>query len=499
MTRNAPLLAQRELILPQYLHQPQYVETYGPEVVDVCIAAGMTPDPEQAMGLDLIFALNAQGKSACFEIDWIAARQMMKTGLILMAELGWLFVTEQRLIVHSAHEMDTTQEAFRDLATLIEDCEDLSAELKPGRGERPGISEGNGRWQIELKNDQRVKYKARTKSGGRGLSGDKVVLDEGFALLPTHMGSLLGTLAARADPQVLIMSSAGKVDSTVLIQKRDEGRAGLGGPRRAYVEYGDKRGPSACAEAPSCSHAKGTPGCVVDDVESWGQWMPALGHRVQLDTILALRDSMPADEFCREFMVWWDIEEDVEPPAIDGRAWSLRGGTKSKKPDVVTVAVDVAPGRKSASIAVAGAGKKGRTLLITRTEAGTAWVVPALSKMLAKAGRTVLSVSLQPSTQAGLLIPALIQAGIEYTLLTQQEMGQACAGIQEAVIQGTLEHADQPELDAAVGNAVVRTVGEAELWDRRNPTIDISPLVAGSAAVFQWAKESDYDVEESIY
>ena len=37
---------------------------------------------------------------------------------------------------------------------------------------------------------QRIKFKARTNSGGRGLTGDKVILDEAMFLMPSQMGSL---------------------------------------------------------------------------------------------------------------------------------------------------------------------------------------------------------------------------------------------------------------------------------------------------------------------
>jgi len=57
---------------------------------------------------------------------------------------------------------------------------------------------------IELLGSQRIKFKARTKSGGRGLTGDDVLLDEGFALQPVHMGALQPTMAARPDSQMLV-------------------------------------------------------------------------------------------------------------------------------------------------------------------------------------------------------------------------------------------------------------------------------------------------------
>ena len=110
------------LVEPAYRSVPVHVETFGPEVADICRMAGFAPDPEQEMALDAIFGIGPDGQAAAFEFGIVCPRQNMKTGLLKMAVLGWLFITEQRLIVWSAHEMKTTKEAFRDLENLITGC-----------------------------------------------------------------------------------------------------------------------------------------------------------------------------------------------------------------------------------------------------------------------------------------------------------------------------------------------------------------------------------------
>ncbi|MGH8523425.1 MAG: hypothetical protein ACREXY_04195 [Gammaproteobacteria bacterium] len=495
MTRSVPLLAKR-LLEPTWLSHPVYVQTLGPEVADVAALAGLAPDPEQQLLLDLTFALGADGKSAAFEIDVVAARQNLKTAFILQAELGWLFVTEERLIVHSAHELSTTEEAFIDLASLIEGTSSLSKRLAPTRGTRPGISEGNGRWGIKLATGARAKYKARLKDGGRGLTGNKVVLDEAFALTPSHMGALLPTLAAVPDPQVIKASSAGKVGSLVLKEARDRGRAGTS-PRQVYVEWGDLS-PGGCSAGDRCNHEKTIPGCALDDESRWERIMPALHRRVTLETIRAMRQSMPPEEFAREFMVWWDVEDDAPPPIFDLAEWARLARPSAKQPARAGVVVEVAPNRKTASIGVAADGKKGRTLVLTRTGEGTSWVVPTLEKMIGK--RDIVEVALRPGSQAGVLIPALIAAGIEFESISATEAGQACAGFQSAVVNKTVEHVGQSELDAAVANARTRFSGDAEVFDQRDRSIDITPVVAAAEAAFRWAKRDvEYDVLDSIY
>lgn len=208
---------------PTFCVVPDYVDTFGPEVSELNARAGFAPDPEQELLLDALFAFGPDGKSVVYDFTVICSRQNLKTGFLKQAAVGWLYVTEQRLVVWSAHEMPTTREAFRDLTELIDGCPDLSKRLAPGPSH--GVTTANGREAIELESGQRCIFKARTHSGGRGLSGNKVVLDEGFALKPTHMGSLVPALSAMPDPQVVIASSAGLMDSGVLRGFRDRGRA----------------------------------------------------------------------------------------------------------------------------------------------------------------------------------------------------------------------------------------------------------------------------------
>lgn len=487
-------LVARGGIAPLHLNFPDYVETSGPEVVDICAEAGFYPDPEQELLLDLIFALDDRGKSAAFEVDVIAARQNLKTGLILMAELGWLFVTEEDLVVHSAHELDTTGEAFIDLRNLITSTPTFSKRLAGGPSN--GIYEGNGQWRIELADGRRIKYKARTKGGGRGLTGDKVVLDEGFALLPTHMGALLPTLAAVYDPQVLQASSAGKAESDILRDKRDRGIAGLTA-RQVYAAWGDPHPHTGCLRE-DCRHEKTAIGCALDDEGRWAASMTsALGRRIELETIRSFRQAMPPTEFAREFLVWWDERKAGGKLAIDGSDWARRiANNPDRKPQRVWLYLASSPDGSSTSIAAAGAGEHGRTLVLTSTETDPVAVIKRLKRMRKR--RDVAGIALNSKTQAGALVTALTAAGIEYVDVGPTEAGLACLGMIRAVRDGTVEHVGQLELDTAVSEATTRRVDEGERFDQRDPAgPDVSPLVAAAGARHRWALEADYDVEDS--
>ena len=230
---------------PTWSHLVDASTTYGGEVAELSALAGLAPDPEQRLVLDQVFAERAPGRPAAFEVGLVAPRQNLKTGTFKMSALGWLFLLDQRLVIWSAHEFGTAQEAFRDMCELIEGCPSLDRKVRR-------VSRGNGDEGLELLNGCRLKFKARTKSGGRGLTGDKVVLDEAFALQPAMMGALLPTMTTRPGAQVVYGSSAGTVNSAVLRGIRDKGRAGSS-RRLAYLEWGDPD-PGGC-EVDGCEHA----------------------------------------------------------------------------------------------------------------------------------------------------------------------------------------------------------------------------------------------------
>jgi hypothetical protein len=477
------------LVEPAFHTAPGYARTLGPEVADLARLAGFGPDPEQELALDDLFALDANGRAAAFEFAVICARQNLKTGLFKQATLGWLFITDQRLVVWSAHEFSTSQEAFRDMTELIEGCPQLSRRVRR-------IYRGNGEESIELVDNRRLIFKARTKGGGRGLTGDKVVLDEAFALQPIHMGALLPTLTARPDPQVVYGSSAGLVDSAVLRGVRDRGRPGTS-PRLAYMEWGTE--PGGCVE-PECSHLPGVvTGCMLDDVSAWRRANPQLGGRIDVETLEAHRQAMPAHEFAREFLGWWDKPAELDP-VVDMVKWDRLANARAKLlPGRVALSVAVSNDRAWGSIGVAGPAARGRVLLMVRSGRGSGWLVDEVVRLKAK--HKPVEIALDPATQAGALIPALEAARVDVTSVGSREMGQACGAFLNAIDEGErFTHTHQAQLDTAVAAAGTRDVGDAQRWDTRS-NVDLSPLVAVTIAAQSYAKHAlaDYQVLDSFY
>jgi hypothetical protein len=148
----------------------------------------------------------ADGKWSAFEVGLVVSRQNGKGSILEARELAGLFLLGERLLIHSAHQFDTSLEAFSRLESLIADNDEFSSRVKK-------ITRSHGEEGITLTNGQRVRFRTRTKGGGRGFSCDCLILDEAMILPTSSHGALLPTLSARPNPQVWYTGSA--VDQNV--------------------------------------------------------------------------------------------------------------------------------------------------------------------------------------------------------------------------------------------------------------------------------------------
>ncbi|MBK7823613.1 MAG: hypothetical protein IPJ61_21740 [Tessaracoccus sp.] len=394
-----------------------------------------------------------------------------------------MFLMDVKLIVWSAHEFSTTQEAFRDLVELIESSAMLTRRVKH-------IHRGNGDEAIELNGGCRLKFKARTKTGGRGLTAPKLILDEGFALRASHVGSLLPTIAALPDPQVVTTSSAGMVESEILRDDRDRGRAGSDA-HQFYIEFCDNR-PGECATE-DCDHAKTAIGCAADDIDRLAAANPALGRRIMVPTLRALRRKMPSEEFVREFLGWWD-EPAEKASDLTVELW-LSATTEAAPAGRLHMAVDVAPSHRWASVAVCGAG----VIELLDRRRGSSWLPERVAQLVRD--HDTGPVTLDPAGPAGALIPDLERAGVVLDLLDGKSSVRACGALAEHVKSGRITHRADDATTEAVAGAARRRHGDGWKWARVGSDVDISPLVAATWAAWAWVsgQSADYDVLDSAY
>lgn len=470
-----------EAVKPRYCNHPTVVKSDGPDVCDLAALANFAPDPEQEEGLNILFAYDpVSGKSLVFEYCDVCCRQNLKTGLFKQAALGWLYITEVRYVVWSAHEFDTAKQAHLDMAELITNTPSLSRLLKPN-----GIHFGAADRSINLKTGQRLVFKARTATGGRGLSAQKVVLDESFALMPEHMGALMPTLSVQPDPQIVYGSSAGLDKSAVLRSIRDRGRAGTS-PRLSYREW---IGEIPCAD-PVCDHRYGmVQGCAMDNLENYAMANPLLGRTrangtgLTVEYVRAEREAMPPEEFGRERLGWWDDPlDELQPINVD--EWLALGaeGAPNGVPDFF---IDCSPNLRSAAIAGAALWHGKPHVSLADYQSGTDWVVSRALEL--KSSYPGSKWMFEATGPASALAEQLAEAGIRVERpFTSTEMARGCSHLQKLVADKAMSHSGDRMLGSALRNAVRRDVGDPGLWawGRKKSSGDISPIVAATGALW---------------
>ena len=439
----------------------------GRAAVELAAAAGLILDPWQERVLLNSLRRRPDGKWAAFEVGLVCPRQNGKNSIIEARQLAGMFVLGERLQIHSAHQFDTSLEAFRRLKFLIEENDWLAREVKR-------ISQSHGEEGIELKSGQRIRFRTRTKGGGRGFSGDVVYFDESMILPEATMGAILPVVSARPNPQVWYTGSA--VDQTIhehgftLTRIRERGRGG-DDPSLFYSEW---------------SADAATPEDLEDDSDPllWAQANPALNVRIAEEHVANERRSMDPRTFAVERLGvgdWPDLGDGGT--VIPLAQWEALTDAASAIAGAPVFAFDVTPDRAFASIAAAGARgdgvQHGETVDRRR---GTGWIPERLAELVRKHQPAL--VLCDASGPAGSLLHDLQRLGVTVKTVTAGEHAQACGLLYDLVVEGRFHHLGSPELSAAIRGAEKRPLGDAWAWSRKNSATDISPLVALTLATW---------------
>ncbi len=433
----------------------------------------MTLDPWEEFVLASSLGERPDGRWAAKEVGLVVPRQNGKGEILLAREIAGLFLLGERLIIHSAHEFSTALEHFRRLMDILEGNEEFARRIKSSTW-------GNGKEGIELTTGQRVKFKARTKGGGRGFSADCLVLDEAMDLpVPAH-GAMFPTLSARPNPQVWYAGSA--VDQNVhehgivLAGIRARGMKG-GDPALAYFEW------SADADLADMSDIAG-------DRSVWAQANPGLGIRITAEHIALEQRSMDPRTFAVERLGvgdWPSLGTD-EGDEITREQWAACEDPNSTPVDPVAFAFDVRPDRQSSAVSVAGFREDGlRHVEVLEHKSGTRWVLDYLEERVER--HDCGPVLFAANSPAAALKKGLEERGIPFEEVSGTDYSQACAAFVDDVAEGQLRHRVDLSLAAAVRGAKKRPLGDAWAWSRKNSAVDITPLVSCSLA--RWAVTVD--------
>lgn len=495
-----PSVANAELLCePAYLWIPEGATFYtADEVIDFARAIGQQVDQPEIDAIRTLMAEGPDGQFAGFGSCIVCGRQNIKTWAIRMCVMYDAWVRAVNRVTFSAHLFRTTRDSFEQIDRLVQSFDWLrKATLK--------VRYANGEEGFELANGSRIDFVARSLKGGRGLGGDTVVLDEWLFGTGDMLGALVPTMSTAPKPHILYGSSPGLRTSEALRDIRDRGRAG-GDPTLTYIEFTSER--TGCDDL-QCSHKAGrAEGCELDREEKWRAPNPALGRRISLDYVRKERREIPATEFMRERLGWWE-----DPPQIGSDSafpmdsWAQAADDASViAPDSgITFVVDTSWDRQRSWIAVCGARPDGTPHVeVVAFNFGSDWVVPWLLERVAAREPNAIGLQASGAPVSSLAEPLAKAFACDHgprcripghrkdfvRLLSGAELGRSSGAFYDAVLAGSIRHIGQPQLDEAIELASVRPIGDAWVVDRKASPIDVAPLVAAIGAFYLFSTSS---------
>lgn len=415
----------------------------------------------------------------------LVARQNGKTSLSKVIAAFFLFALCVRLVIGTSTNLEAAEEVWEGVVDIAQESPDLS-----GYVERVYRSAGNK--TLALTGGGRYKVATANRRGGRGKSGDLVLLDE----LREHQtwdayDAVSNTTMARPNGIVWCISNAGDASSCVLRFLRTQAHMALGDPDGICADYADERDMEpddtlgifewSCAPETDCM-----------SVDAWAQANPALGYGLLTLRALKSASKKPHASFLTENLCQW-VTTRHDSMFPEG-AWEagIDASSRIAEDSPVVYGVDVSADRQHASIAVVGLRADGDyhgELIAYR--GGLGWLQDAFQRLATNAqpGHTVrIAAQGRGAPVSAMLDIVGAVDGIEIVRCEGRDVAGWCGLLWDAVCACSdggdedvtpLRHIKQPRLDLAAQTAMARKMGDgAWAWDRAGSEEDASPIVA---------------------
>lgn len=432
---------------------------------------GLELHPWQRWLLIHMLELRPDGRFRFKTLLILIARQNGKTHLLKVLALFFLYLRGRTLVLGAAQSLDIAKESWQGAVELAEDVDDLADEIAPN-----GVRRANGDICLTLDSGSRYRIAAASRSAGRGLSVDLLILDE----LREHRdwmawGALSKTTTARPNSLIVGISNAGDDQSVVLNSLRANA---LGGEDETLGVFE--------WSAPD--------GCDLDDVAVWAQANPSLGlpNGVSPSAIRSARMTDPAAVFRTETLCQ---RVETLDSAIDPTAWDDCGDTASPGlaavRDRVAACLDVAPdGQHVTLVGAADVGEGRYRLAVLAAWSSTADCRRELKDLLRR---------IRPATFGW--FPAGPAAALATDLRIEQDppigrrtdglpssqelkgsaVGEACQGLGDLAVARQIEHPADPLLNAHIAGSTRYVTGDGWRFARKGSGhVDAAYAAAGA-------------------
>lgn len=453
--------AARHVILPEGV-----VSTGWPAVRDKCRELGLRFDRWQDGAGRLILSKRADGKYAA-TIGGVAMsipRQSGKTYLLGAIAFALCLLNKGTTVLWTAHRLKTAKETFQSMRGI--------AKRQRVAPHVARVFTAAGEESIVFRNGSRILFGARETGFGRGFAKvDLEVFDEAQILTERALDDMLP--AMNASPNALALFT-GTPPRPI-----DPGEV-FGRMRSDALAVGSGRGPAGYIEFSADRDAS------PDDPEQQRAANPSFPHRTPAEAIQRLRKQLTEDSFLREAMGIWDASSSHR--VITEEAWGEAADPASMAVDHLTFAIDVAPDRSVASVGFAGLRADGEWHVEhAESKRGTDWIGPFIRERAARNHlHAVVADEMSGMVERRNGRAFLVGTQIAVTLAAAEgkDMAIACAKFYDGVMDQTVHHTRQVQLDVPLSLARKRPLQGGWAWNRKDSDSDITPIVAVTLALW---------------
>ncbi len=475
---------------PQILHEPADVHSLveADEAIELAEAYGPWLDESQKITLRTWMGTRKDGTWAAFQASHAMSRQNGKGDELQARELFGLTQLGES-IIHTAHEVATSKNAFLRLEATFLNYDDLRKLVK-GKPRHQNGDEG-----IVLRSGAEIKYRARTGGGGRGFDDiSLVVYDEAQHLKPEHLAASSPTLAVNPNSQMILTGSAGLSFSESWWNIRLNALRKVGG-RFAYVEHTAER--CGFDEQGRFFSTRPDP----SDRNAWAMANPAYLSRISDEFFASQLVALGPELFLREHCGVWDTPLSMiaqQGAKLPEAAWT---DTTTLAPPPVKVgelqmAFDVELDGSFSAISIASGTLADAYVETIDHRPGVSWLPLRLVELYRKwnppkilmdggsGSAAAILGEIRETFEAHHLDPNVVEA------LPSSQYRAACGSFAQAVSDGKVHRpeVENDRLYRAGLTARERVIGDWWVFDRRNSP---EPIVALTSAAMARSRLAD--------
>lgn len=439
------------------------------------------------------------------------ARQNGKTMLMLVLALWHIYALDSPTVIGTAQDLANADKAWAEAVEWARSDEELSELIEK-------VNLGHPKF-MKLVTGCQYRVASASRKGGRGFSGDLVLLDE----LREHQSwdswsAVTNTMNARPKAQAWALTNAGDALSVVLRYLRAQAHRDLGWPDgdadADILEALDEEMEAYLAETDDqvlgWFEWSAHPDAKRTDRHAWAQANPSMNHTdivencVTERAIAAALRTNPPSQFEIEVLCRW-VSMAEAGPFPEGSWRETLDNSAAPDPDSPRmVCVAISWNRAKSYIARAARDGEGNPVAgIAADRGGTDWVIPWLIDNRDSYSGIVIQSNGAPETS---LIDDIAHATaadgtpVDLPVISWSgpDLGSATGTVFDLLDNRRIRHLSHPGLDAAATSASVKVLSQgAWVIDLAASPTDAAPLKAFIGAV--WAVQTAAPERRSVY